>query len=739
MLKYIFDILFFMKIKYKMLFTILSAVILIFFALLFLSYVSSRTILTGEIKKNAEQHLKSNIYKLETLFQKYQNIPEHLATATESLKPLDEENIKNLIKNNLLLHPEVYGSTISFEPYSFSSQKELFGPYYHRTKDNEFMYVDLSNPSYNYPTQEWYKNTVISSKPLWTKPYLDVGGGDTEMITYVYPFFKDGKIWGVATVDVSMSQLTDVVEHIKVGKGGFGMLISETGIFLSSNVDVWEMKKTIFDIAKEYKNEKLEKVAAEMIAGKTGFTTINDPLEGKIKWIAYAPIPATGWALAILLPQEELMADLKELARNMTGISIVGIVIITFIVYLISRRISRPISELADASKRISSGDFTTKLKPMSARDELGTLSNSFTNMQMSLQKTMDQLNEEKEMFKIAFSEMSDGLVILDPQWKILQFNHSAQRLMLLEPSTKLIEHLQLHFDSTHPISTFDQITDKFCSCKLSRKESENLGPLHLSCIIAPILDENKNLRERVISIRDITASETEESTKRNFLSLISHKLFTPLSVLQGKIMLLKDGLLGELNDKQEKNVISMVDQSRKLNELIEGLVSFVSIEEAKLDMSKEKIELQPFLTEIVEINEKYFPDKHPSVNINIDPDLQEMSFNKKYLFTIINQLIDNGLKFNLSNPAAISVECKRDENNISFVVKDNGIGIPPEFIDKIFDKFYQIDRYFTGNVEGVGLGLSYVKKIVETFGGSITVNSKPGEGSTFTVKLPVV
>jgi signal transduction histidine kinase len=216
----------------------------------------------------------------------------------------------------------------------------------------------------------------------------------------------------------------------------------------------------------------------------------------------------------------------------------------------------------------------------------------------------------------------------------------------------------------------------------------------------------------------------------------MSHKLFTPLTVLQGKLMLWKDGLLGSLDEKQMKHVNSMADQTAKLNDLIGSLVNFVSMEENKFDTSREELDLGKTLNEVAERCRQWFADKNPIVDIKVEEGAGKFTFNKKLFEVMTSQLIENGLKFNLSVPPRVQVNCRRIGKETVIGIIDNGVGIPREYHEKIFEKFYQIEKYYTGNVEGVGLGLAYVKKIVEAFGGRIEVSSEPGKGSVFTLKF---
>ena len=256
-----------MKIRYKLLLPILLTVLLVFSALSYLNYRTSRKQLSREIEKRAQGMLESTVFELEGEIQKIEGVAKGIGTTLESIEIESENEVSSLIQNFLEHTPEAFGSAVAFRPGSFSSTRELVAPYYFR-RDNRFIFKDIGTEDYNYPNWEWFKNPISSGQPIWGEPYFDEGGGDIWMITYSYPFLKDGSVWGVATVDVSMSELTDNIERIKVGKTGGAFLLSENGTFLSIFQKNLIHVSTIFDLAKKHDDEDLKKLGDEMLEGR---------------------------------------------------------------------------------------------------------------------------------------------------------------------------------------------------------------------------------------------------------------------------------------------------------------------------------------------------------------------------------------------------------------------------------------------------------------------------------------
>ncbi len=727
-----------MRIRDKLLFSTLVPVIAVFVAGISFSYVTSGKALEEQIAARAENMVKAYTWRLDGEISSLTVIAKGLAASVEAMRPTSVEQVNALIEKTLQSYPAAFGSTIAFAPDSFSKEQRLVAPYLYRGKEG-LEFKDLSDESYNYPKWEWFTIPEESGKPRWSEPYIDVGGGDLPMTTYSQPFFRDGRFWGVATIDVALEELTDEIEKIKVATSGRAFLISKEGRFLTVPDEDWNLKRTILDAAKELASDDFARLGKKMMAGESGYIPMVNPLTKQPVWIAYGPIRETGWSLGIEFPERELLAEIVRLHRNILFIAIAGIIAVTTLILLVSSRIARPVKRLAESSRRIADGDLSVPPPGADADDELGVLARAFRDMEGSLSGMLSKLKQERWMFEACFSQMSDGIVIFDPNWKVLQFNRAAENLLALPSPGPFWEHVQAHFDASVPIEKVTDISSiEHAAFELNRRESDHAGELYLIAILIPIQDEEGRTAQIAMSLRDITEDRAEEGSKRDFLALISHKLNTPVTVLKSNISLMKDGLLGEMSDKQKRQMEAMSKQVAKLAAVIEELVGFVTIENENLSAAKEEIDLPAFLGEIAASVKDSYSEKEPEVRISVDAGASPIPFNRQYMELISRQLMDNGLKFNMSKPAIAEVRCARVGDRIVMEFSDNGIGIPPEYRDRIFDKFFQIEKYFTGNVEGIGLGLSYVKKIVDHFGGSIEVRSTPGQGSSFIVRLPI-
>lgn len=290
------------------------------------------------------------------------------------------EYLRGVVRRN---YGRIYGSCIAFEPYLFSPQRELLAPYYY-WKGGRPEYVQLGNAAYNYPAWEWYRAPIQAGAPWWTEPYFDEGGGETIMTTYSVPFRRNGKIWGVATIDIAMNALTDAVETVKIGKRGYAFVLSKAGRFLSFPDHSKLMSGSLFDLDPT--------LATRMTSGESGFIHALGPLRRGPAWIAFTPIKTGGLSLAVVTPAEEVMAGVLKLQRELMLLGGIGLLAIGAVLVLIVRSISKPIAELALAAQRVAGGDLDLQLAQRTRTLEVSNLTSAFQKMMGDLKTRMNEL-----------------------------------------------------------------------------------------------------------------------------------------------------------------------------------------------------------------------------------------------------------------------------------------------------------------------------------------------------------
>ena len=236
--------------------------------------------------------------------------------------------------------------------------------------------------------------------------------------------------------------------------------------------------------------------------------------------------------------------------------------------------------------------------------------------------------------------------------------------------------------------------------------------------------------------IRTIANEMEVLKIKSDFVSSVSHELKTPLTSIKALVERLQEGKVKEMAKMQQ--YFSVISQDTdKLTNLVTNILDFSKIEEGKKEYNFEETDVSQWMTHYVEKMKKSDIQKGLAINCDIDPDLHSISLDRNSISQALNNLVDNAEKFS-RNKKEIDISAKRENDSIVISVTDYGIGIPASEIDGIFAKFYQGKSALSQSVRGTGLGLTLVKHIVDAHGGKISVKSQVGEGSTFSLILPI-
>ncbi len=358
------------------------------------SHFMARRIVFRHIQDSARNLAASTAHQIEADLRPVERVPRDLACLLEQA-PYNANELNRFLLSAVRNNPEVFGSTVAFEPRAFDPARFYFAPYCYRNGSAiETKY--LGGDDYRYHEWEWYAVPRETQKPAWTEPYLDRGGGGVLMATYSVPLWQTARgeraFRGVVTADVSLAWLQDLMKSIRIARSGYGFLISAKGTVITHPDAGLVMNRTLFEIARERHDPKLEALARDMTSGKAGILPWKSLVTEQECWLAYHPLTPTGWSVGVVFPQDELLADIRYLGRIVLAVGCAGFAWLLIATVFIARSIARPLRSLADATCEIAAGNLDFDVPAIRTRDEVGRLAESFAHMKDSLRRHIERL-----------------------------------------------------------------------------------------------------------------------------------------------------------------------------------------------------------------------------------------------------------------------------------------------------------------------------------------------------------
>ncbi|MBU2575112.1 MAG: GAF domain-containing sensor histidine kinase [Elusimicrobia bacterium] len=350
-------------------------------------------------------------------------------------------------------------------------------------------------------------------------------------------------------------------------------------------------------------------------------------------------------------------------------------------------------------------------------------------------------VKEEKRKLEIIFKRIKEGAVLTTPEGEILILNYSASLYLEYEKYKftnikQALEHFVLK-------PAFENIMSAEGAVSRFEMIREKPKRFYMDGSAIKLFTEDKDGNSRVEGLlwvlSDVTAQKLEEYMARNFLSLISHKFKTPLASINGYSQILKDEAAAKnLPELVQKSAETIFAQGGKLGCLVETLLDFVTIDSMdETCINKTEFEVSEVFNEGVEAVKTRFRNMEGLTFKVVVPEPIKLKADKNLVRNALKCLLDNAVKFNPAKDKLIIVSAQEKDGCALLSVGDNGPGIPGEELSNIFNKFYQVEASFTGQVEGWGLGLALVRKVADVHHGQVSVKSQLQKGSAFTLVLP--
>ena len=423
------------------------------------------------------------------------------------------------------------------------------------------------------------------------------------------------------------------------------------------------------------------------------------------------------------------MEQLNSIYFFITLVSI--IIAIVSIRYTVS--INRYLKQFRIVSEKVSNKEFHTRLN-ISAKGELGELTNNFNYMIETISDKIEEIEYNHLQLKSILKSISHGILAIDINGNILLINEEAKKIIKADKS-QAIESKNINI-----VIKEERILQEISKFKCSNKnEISNIvmndetvynikvDPIYLQNTVNVIIGS-------IINIEDITEKVKLENMRKDFVANVSHELKTPLTSISGFVETLR---LNENIDAETRNrFLGIIEsESDRLKRLIEDILLLSSIENTESRVL-EKINLYETFNAVKDMLSYIAESKNIDFKYEFLETSLYVSSNRDYIKQIYLNLIENAIKYTPAN-GQVRVVVDSNDKDIIIKVKDNGIGIPKEDINRIFERFYRVDKARSRDVGGTGLGLAITKHIVKSLNGKIEVKSQLNKGSEFIVTIP--
>lgn len=454
--------------------------------------------------------------------------------------------------------------------------------------------------------------------------------------------------------------------------------------------------------------------------------------EGRI-WVVTSPITTNGEVVGAILLVAKIETVFEQL-NEINNIFITGTLIAMFITallgILLARMITRPIADMKKQATAMAKGNFSRKVR-VYGNDEIGLLAQSFNHLTKGLQEAQATTEGERRKLSSVLSFMTDGVIATDRKGRVILINERAAEMLdvsretvLSQPITELLE-LEEDYSFDDLLAEQESIVLDY-----STKESQFILRANMSVIQR----ETGFVNGLIVVLHDVTEQEKLDRERREFVSNVSHELRTPLTTMRSYLEALSDGAIKD--DELGPRFLDVTrNETERMIRLVNDLLDLSRMDSRNFSINPGWVNFISFLNQIIDRFEMtkeryvYFKRLLPKESVYVEIDEDKLT-------QVIDNIISNALKYSPEG-GTITFRVKLLDDHIEVSISDQGIGIPKDNLNKVFERFYRVDRARTRQLGGTGLGLAIAKEIIGVHGGDIWAKSQEGKGTTIIFTLP--
>lgn len=556
----------------------------------------------------------------------------------------------------------------------------------------------------------------------------------TVMINSVSEFYHQdfvGQIRQGLTEDVtkqlkvaarSDSPVEQMMECMSIYSSRFGIdsyrnyyILDENGLYLAGSGD-----------GDGAQLERTENILAAMDG------TVGDAVKVEQSAMDYAyPIEGTPYLLYIRDTKEEIYEISGSVFWVMMKALFAGAFIAVLLALVMSKAITQPLASLTKRVQRLALGEYDSHGETL-ASDELGELTNAFDDMAQTIRKTQLAKAEEEDKKETIIQNITDGVMSFDRDGKMILCNSVARKMLHLPDGKPVL------FDSFFRSLGIPVRLGQFLYLE-SQGTVERIVEFegsYLAVTLAPIKIEDEKNTGVVVTWRDMTERQKLDDLRKEFVANVSHELKTPLTTIKTYSETILDDHL-EDRDMAIHFLETINRETDRMNGIVRDLLTLSQMDYHKISWRKTRFSIDTLLSELTETLSVPARKHQHTLTYMAPENLPEIEGDRGRIQQLLINIMSNAIKYT-PNGGTIRIVAASFGNEVRIQVKDNGIGIPEEDLERLFERFYRVDKARSREKGGTGLGLSIAKEIADAHGGSIAIESKVQVGTTVTVTLPV-
>lgn len=473
------------------------------------------------------------------------------------------------------------------------------------------------------------------------------------------------------------------------------------------------------------------------LSGRVG-SSIRFSTSEKVQRI-YVAVPArknnlVAGVVRLSVPMTALSQVLDSIYEKIALAGLVVALLAAIVSLVVSGRINRMLAEMKTGAERFASGDLSFRLL-IPDSEEMSALAESLNLMASQLSERISAITRSRNETEAILSSMIGAVLVVDCDQKILRANRIAETLLGIRPEDhgrpihEVIRNAQLLKFVSKTLESEQPVVSDILIYKDGEKYFQAHGTL--------MKDAQDKSVGGVLVLYDITNLKRLENIRREFVANVSHELRTPITAIKGFVETLKESAVKDPGSAAK--FLGIVEShANRLNAIIEDLLCLSRIEQSEESgqIALEQALLKAAVESAIELNRVKADEKKIRIELDAPEDLKAR-INAQLMEQAVSNLIDNAVKF--SEPGElVKVKVEREGQEAVISVQDFGAGIPRESLDRIFERFYRVDKGRSRNLGGTGLGLAIVKHIVQAHKGRVSVVSSLGQGSRFFIYLPL-